>query len=420
MRDASKELARVFTGDPWVTRGLPVPIVTVIPSTTVYRKTAVPYPYRTVSDPTAVTVKRTARSPIAALEHPSRTYKIQLFLTNSLFDKLAALKQQPFPALECFSLISHDGSELSTLPSTILCESAPRLRVLFFGGIPLPMLPKFLLLTKDLVLLRLLRIPSTGYFSPESLITSLLGMTQLKLLYIEFASPSSRPNRRSVPPLRRAVLPTLTEFTFRGVSEYLEDVVAGIDAPALGYFHIKLFNQLIFDVPQLHQFISRVEKLRGFGKATLNSFENGVSITLSQPGGMDTLELLSLWIACKPLDWQVSSMAEICNQSPTLFSRVGELRISKHFPRPVRQEEIGVPEWLELFRPFTAVSSLHVSGSLEPLVAQVLEDAADGPVMEVLPALRLLDFGGSRDSAPIEKFVTARQPTLDVHYGDLN
>ncbi|KAI0293316.1 hypothetical protein B0F90DRAFT_1928273 [Multifurca ochricompacta] len=46
---------------------------------------------------------------IAALEHPARTSKIQLFLTKSLFDKLAALKQQPFPALEYFLLISHDG-----------------------------------------------------------------------------------------------------------------------------------------------------------------------------------------------------------------------------------------------------------------------------------------------------------------------
>ncbi|KAI0295418.1 hypothetical protein B0F90DRAFT_1670085 [Multifurca ochricompacta] len=360
---------------------------------------------------------------IAALEHPARTYKIQLSLTKSLFDKLAALKQQPFPALEHFSLMSLDGGELSVLPSTMSCESASRLRVLFFYGIPFPMLPKFLLSTKELVLLRLTMIPSAGYFSPESLVTSLSGMTQLKALDIEFASPSSRPNRRIVPPLRRAVLSSLTDFIFRGISEYLEDLVAGIDAPALGYFDVQLFNQLMFDVPQLHQFISRVEKLRGFGRATLYSFENGISITLSQPGGMNTLGHLSLRIACKPLDWQVSSMAEICNQSSTLFSRVERLNIDTHFPLPARQDEIGVPEWLELFRPFTTVNSLHVSGSLEPLVAHALEDAADGPVMEVLPALRLLHFKGSRNSAPVEKFVTARrlpdQPTLDVHYNGL-
>ncbi|KAI0289879.1 hypothetical protein B0F90DRAFT_1825824 [Multifurca ochricompacta] len=357
---------------------------------------------------------------IAALEHPARTYGIQLALTKSLFDKLASLKQQPFPALEYFWLISHDGGELSTLPSTILCESAPRLRILFFGGIPFPMLPKFLLSTKDLVLLRLIKIPSAGYFSPETLVTSLSGMTQLKTLYIEFASPPSRPNRRSLPPLRRAVLSTLTQFTFCGISEYLEDLVAGIDAPALGYFDIKLFNQLIFDVPQLHQFISRAEKLRAPSRATLDSFEKGVSITLVQPAGMDTPGHLSLRIACKPLDWQVPSMAEICNQFSTLFSRVKKLNIRAHFPQPARQDEIGVLEWLELFRPFTTVSSLYVFESLGLLVAHALEDAVDGPVMEVLPALQLLDFRGSRESAPVEKFVTARRPTLNVRYGDLN
>ncbi|KAI0295425.1 hypothetical protein B0F90DRAFT_1919333 [Multifurca ochricompacta] len=356
---------------------------------------------------------------IAALEHPARTSKIQLALTNSLFDKLSALKQQPFPALEHFLLISRGGGKLSALPSTILCESAPRLRVLFFDRIPFPMLPKLLLSTKDLVLLQLMMIPSSGYFSPESLVTSLSGMTQLKTLYIEFASPSSRPNRRSVPPLRRAVLSTLTQFTFRGISEYLEDVVAGIDAPALGYFNVKLFNQLMFDVPQLHQFISRAEKLRGFGRVTLDSSKNGVSITLAQPGGADTRGPLSLQIACKPLDWQVSSMAEICNQCSNLFSRVEELKIRAYFLQPARQEEIGVLEWLELFRPFTTVSSLYVSEFLGPLVAAVLEDAADGPVMEVLPALRLLRFEDSRESVPVDKFVTARRPTLNVHYGDL-
>ncbi|KAI0293327.1 hypothetical protein B0F90DRAFT_1920060 [Multifurca ochricompacta] len=297
---------------------------------------------------------------IAALEHPARIYEIQLSLTESLFDKLAALKQQPFP---------------------------------------------FLLSTKDLVYLTLWNIPSAGYFSPESLVTSLSGMTQLKTLYIEFASPSSRPNRRSVPPLRRSVLSTLTQFTFHGISEYLEDVVAGIDAPALSYFHVKLFNQLMFDVPQLHQFIFRAERLRVPTYAELEYvFENSVVIILK-----NTLGEVLLEIACKPLDWQVSSMSDICNQCSTLFSRVEKLRIYGQFPQPERQEEIGVPEWLELFRPFTT-----------PLVAAVLEDAADGPVMEVLPALQVLRFEGSRNSAPVEKFVTARQPTLNVRYRDFN
>ncbi|KAI0293326.1 hypothetical protein B0F90DRAFT_1928281 [Multifurca ochricompacta] len=334
---------------------------------------------------------------IAALEHPARIYEIQLSLTKSLFNKLAALKQQPFPVLEHFRLTSFDRAKLSTLPSTFFCESASRLRVLFFYGIPFSMLPKFLLSTKDLVDLTLRDIPSAGYFSPESLVTSLSGMTQLKTLYIGFASPSSRPNRRSVPPLRRAVLSTLTSFTFCGISEYLEDVVAGIDAPALGHFYVKLFNQLMFDVPQLHQFISRAERLRVPSEARLESFKNGVSITLFQPPRTYTSGYLSLWIACNPFDWQVSSIAEICNQSSTLFSRVEQLYILGHVSQPGREDEIGATEWFELFRPFTAVRSLYVSKFLGPLVVDALEDTADGPVMEVLPALRLLQFEGSQN-----------------------
>jgi hypothetical protein len=44
---------------------------------------------------------------------------------------------------------------------------------------------------------------------------------------------------------------------FRGVSEYLEYVVIRIDAPRLDSLYMRFFHQLIFDIPQLAQFVSR-------------------------------------------------------------------------------------------------------------------------------------------------------------------
>jgi hypothetical protein len=64
------------------------------------------------------------------------------------------------------------------------------------------------------------------------------------------------------PPLTRSVLSALTDFRFKGVSEYLEDLVARIDAPLLRELYITLFNQIVFDTPQFVQFISRTPELK--------------------------------------------------------------------------------------------------------------------------------------------------------------
>src|SRR6266699_1330344 len=109
------------------------------------------------------------------------------------------------------------------------------------------------------VTLDILEIPHSGYFSPEAMVRCLSTLTRLETLSLEFKSPLSRPvreSRRPHPPTRSA-LPALTYFQFEGVSEYLEDLVARIDAPLLDSLRIEFFHQLIFDTLQLTQFVAR-------------------------------------------------------------------------------------------------------------------------------------------------------------------
>ncbi len=57
-------------------------------------------------------------------------------------------------------------------------------------------------------------------------------------------APRCRPvqeNRRLTPPTR-SMLPVLDYFEYKGISEYLEDLVNYIDAPQLNYFIITSFN----------------------------------------------------------------------------------------------------------------------------------------------------------------------------------
>jgi hypothetical protein len=73
---------------------------------------------------------------------------------------------------------------------------------------------------------------------------SLSALTSLTNLSIEFISLTSRPapTNPGPPLLTCAVLPTLTDFAIYGISEYLEDLIARMDAPLLDIVEIKFFN----------------------------------------------------------------------------------------------------------------------------------------------------------------------------------
>jgi hypothetical protein len=82
-------------------------------------------------------------------------------------------------------------------------------------------------------------------------------LTRLEILDIGFALPQNPPDPRRPPPQRRILLPVLTELSFVGFCEYMEEFVAQIDTPLLKNLFIMLFNQDTFNTPQLRQFISR-------------------------------------------------------------------------------------------------------------------------------------------------------------------
>jgi hypothetical protein len=192
---------------------------------------------------------------IAALEHNDRVCELGLWNVASLqLETLAAVMKEPFSVLRDLEIHHSDDKIGGTSPPVVIPDSfmggsAPRLRSLQLNGIPFPGFSKLLLSASGLVYLLLSNIPHSGYISPNALVTCLSALTRLKDLVFEFQSPLSRPDRvsRRPPPPVRTVLPTLTRFSFKGVSEYLEDVVARIDAPIIDRLSITFFNQLIFD-----------------------------------------------------------------------------------------------------------------------------------------------------------------------------
>ena len=368
---------------------------------------------------------------VAALEQRDRVNTVELRgVSWPQLRKIITVVQEPFPALTRLELSDDvlsddswldDGSNVPVpvlcpvLPSEFLGGSAPCLQTIRIDGIPFPALPRLLLSTSNLVRLCLSNIPQTGYIPPEDMVPALATLTRLDLLQIGFQSPSSRPSRIRLPPVTRTVLPALTDFTFLGVREYLEDFIARIDAPRLASVFTKFFNQLIdFEVPRLCQFIERsyLERLMRcsleFDKKSVD-FVAGLRHTYHFPPSQPSSYLgqcMYVGIQCEGIDWQVSQISRALDHISPVLTNVAHIKIS-FSSTSLELEDMDDIEWLQFLRPFSSVQTLIVSGPFSGHVSRALEDSSGGMGAEVLPALEMLCLEGQPVSS-FHKFIAAR------------
>ena len=356
---------------------------------------------------------------MAALRHHNRVCKIYYHnrqFDDSLLKEFAAI-DEPFLALTTLKLFSF-GKHAPVLPDSLLGGSAPRLRSLHLNGIPYPSIGRLLLSTTDLVRLSLWRIPPSGYIASETIVPLLSALSRLESLALGLQRPRSQTHRasRHPPPLTRVVFPNLNLFTFAGDVEYLEDIVSQIEAPIVSRGYFCFFNQLVFDTPLLGQFIRRTEPFMIIHTARVyfSSFVVGVRLLGREETDNDDREALELEISCKPLDWQLSALAQVFNSLSSSFLTLENLNIV--VSREDRQDKIETTQWREFLHPFASVKNmtLQFKGSVG-LVAPALQELSEERATEVLPALQnlFLRTYGWRPSGPvkqaIEQFITTRQ-----------
>jgi hypothetical protein len=149
---------------------------------------------------------------------------------------------------------------------------------------------------------------------------------------LQFQSPRSHPDWEFQPPLptTRSVLPTLTYFRFKGVSEYLEDLVARVDAPRLNVLDVTFFNQIVFDTSLLAQFISRTPTPTFKAPHEASVFFHDSAPSASRFSGTGLSQASSV-----PL---ISTMEKLCIQSVP-------------WPGPWKNGT----QWLEFLHSFTAI-----------------------------------------------------------------
>ena len=165
------------------------------------------------------------------------------------------------------------------------------------------------------------------------------------------------------PPVSQTALLALTEFNFKGASEYLEDLVSRIDAPQLDWFFVSRLNQFAdFQVPQLSMFIDRSvgTKVTAYGHARvifyihLVIFRTDFHANASFPDPHYTMT----GIKYQGIDWQVSHIAQVIRHFSETLSNVVHLRLEVE--DSIQSEGTNNVEWLLLLQQSPSVQTLHV------------------------------------------------------------
>ena len=357
---------------------------------------------------------------IAALEQRNRVSHVSLFnLANWQLETVLATMQVPFLELEELRLsISSADEAPPVIPDSLLGGSAPHLRCFTLTGISFPGLPKLLLTASHLVTLLLQNIPHSGYISPEEIVALFSVLSALGQLSLSFQSPRSHPGGRlrSSQSPKPTILPALRLFHFKGVTEYLEELVNRIGTPQLHDMNISFFNQIDFNTPRLAQFINCIPTLRAPDKAHVHVVVLGIaSIGFQYSASGYSFRRLLINISCSEPDWQLSSIEQVCNSLHPL-STVERLYIEpqpRYPPLVWKDDPIENTLWLQLLLPFTAVKNLYLSVEFAPRIAATLKELVTSSVIKILPSLRNIFVEGLEPSGPlrenIKQFVAARQ-----------
>jgi hypothetical protein len=346
-----------------------------------------------------------------------RVRGIVLRLPPLSLHKFLMLMDEPFPILEHLSL-SYTVGEDEVTPGLVLPQTflSPNLRHLTLLGVDLPKGLSLLSSTVSLVTLALTNIRTSGYFCPKQLVARLRTLPQLEGLSIGFSIPIPRPSAERMLLGKQGAPVTLLNLKtliFKGVSTYLEHLVAQIRAPLLERLDITFFGQIAFALSHLSHFTSIAEGLK-FPTAKILFRSDMVLITTDHHStpNYENNEPFVLRVMCKPFDWQIDCAAQICGALMPALSGVEKLTLNYVLMMPAEWwEEIDRTTWHDLLRSFPGSKQLHISNSLSEELSRALQIDEIGSDPEFLPGLQELvsDSYTSHDVRLFGSFTHARR-----------
>jgi hypothetical protein len=361
---------------------------------------------------TATTISQHDESAMShALLLWDRVRHIDLHLPPRILHNKLLLMDDAFSMLDTLSLSSSTKEDTSlVLPKTF---HAPNLRHLTLLGINLPERLRLLSSTVSLVTLVLTDIRASGYFSPRPLVAHLWSLLHLEELSIGFSIPIPGPGDERVlldNPRTPLTLRSLKRFRFRGVSAYLECLLAQITAPLLERLDITLFNQIAIELPHLSHLLNTTETFK-LPAATV-FFGNEVSIITDHDLTQRQEGPFTLRVRCKELDWQIDCIAQICCALRSTLFDVQKLKLGYDGSMmPIKWEdgEIDGTTWHELLRSFIGVNGLRICEALSKELSRALQVYELSLDPGLLPCLQEIQFYEKRADNLFNSFANARQ-----------
>ena len=352
---------------------------------------------------------------ILALQQRSRVRHIHLRVPIRNLQRLIMAIDEEYSMLESLVMLPRAGDNNMnvTLPKTF---RAPHLQRLVLGGFAFPTRSPLRTTVIDrLVTLRLYLTHSSAYFRPNVLLQCLSAMPRLEKLVISFSFPV--PNRDverqlSLTPIKTHVtLSSLRCFTFQGASAYLEALVCGITTPGLEKLEIAFFNQLMYSLPHLLEYMRTAVNLK-FHDAEIEFSRGAVRVGLYPRDGNGKWAF-RMDVDCEDLDWQISSVAEISSALGQAFSAVENLTLGMKRGNPSPDTEIGCYEvgctlWHRLLSSFVNAKTLFVDSSLMAELSRCLLSGDEELLFGLLPELQQLIYSGVAGSDPFRPFIDSR------------
>jgi hypothetical protein len=353
----------------------------------------------------------------AALKYHNHIRKVSLKLKNSQLEKVAMAMRVPFPALSQLRIwlitprheLETFSEPVLTLPDGFLGGNASSLQKISFSGISIHALPALLSSANNLISLHLAGV--FDFFAPGTLVASLAAKTTLEDLSIEFAfGRLPRSKKMSSPPPSRAVLPALTRFQFHGEYKYLENLVAHIDCPQLKFIDV-MYHDDVTRSSQLFQFIGRSEVLKRapFRRARVNLGQVSIDLDGSQADPHPS----HLRVEFPFGHYELRYMRRFLVPASAILTTVRHLSVLHN--EYGYFEYMGIADWIEFFRLFPSVETLHLGGIMvaEEPIGPVFKTSIDPVFNEltvagVLPALRFLSLDGTPTRSVLQ-FISARQ-----------
>jgi len=335
-------------------------------------------------------------------------------------EELVRVMQVAFPALTDLDLHSYEDA---FLPGSFLDGSAPNLRSLRLVHVAFPALPKLLLSCPGLVSLSLLGISDSGYISSDAMVDCLSSLTRLETLEIDFLYSQPRPNQasRRPPPPTRTVFPVLSKLQLEGVTEYLEQILAHIEAPILDSVDIRFFDPLVFDVSRIAPCIGRTGTFETFDQAYMHfDRHHYIDVVLSSRNGTTGGKLLNLSLQWEDSGWKLLKL--IRGGFGPRFEPFCLCDVDRRSHLPSWAEGMGNGPWLHLLRLFAATECMYLTKRLAVRVAPALQELTGAGVKEVLPVLQNIFVECLDSLGPVQEalgqFVAQRQlisgHTVDV------